>query len=300
MSIRAASAVFLALAAAGCGGNRTTEPPPLGETDRALLQRAELLLRRGDSAWYPAWEELAARPVPRELFVRGLIAWLIQDYKSVSASPEVFGERLDSHPRAEQWRRILAGLARIGGPAAEQAWLFVRDGRDPFARTMGAEILGRLGPAALPVLLSGIESTELKQAVAAARGLGRQRGSAEALKALVRVAFSHPDYRVRGEALEALGSYGGPESQAELVRALQREREPFALRKAAEALGRLGEQAVAPVLIDYMERCKSSADAEGVQAAQRALSALSGRNLGQRPERWRLWWAERARSGESR
>ncbi len=296
---RGASALLLPLflGLGGCGSTPPPRPKPLTREERDLFQQAEMNLKAGREAWWEAWKRIALDPRRARFFAKGILAWLFADFSRLEVSPDLFGRVLEENPRGLVWKRVLAGLERMGEPAVSVCMAFLKEGRDPIARGFGAQVAGRLGPGIVPPLVDLLEEGSPLQAAAAARALGFHKESPQAGKALLRAAKDASDYRVRGAALRALGRYGGAEAGALLVETLRSEKDPFLVMEAAKGLGFLGEKRAVPALIAAMEKGLAGKNKRLVQAVEFALQRITGRRFGPRPNLWKVWWAKEVQTG---
>ncbi len=282
----------------GCGGGPPVrKAAPLSRAERDLFQETEMNLKAGRETWWASWKKIAARPDRAELFAKGLVAWLFRDFSRKGVSPDLFGTFLEKDPRGLVWKRVLAGLGRMGDPAVRVVMLFIRRGRDPIARGMGAQIAGRMGPAIVPALVKELKEGPPLAAAASADALGYHKESPQAGKALLEAATGARDYRVRGAALRALGRFGGPDSRALLVETLQTAKDPFLVLEAAKGLGLLGEKKTVPALISALEKAVLRGDRRLARVVEKSLQEITGRRFGPRAELWRVWWAREVRAG---
>ncbi len=129
-------------------------------------------------------------------------------------------------------------------------------GDDPLIRRYLALALGRLGdPRAVPslrkVLQEASPDSDSQTVIYAAWALGAI-GDAAAVPDLLKAATSE-DRGIRKTAVHALGVFAGDEARAALVHALDDAAEDVRWN-AAVALGRRGDTASAPVLLQMMDR----------------------------------------------
>jgi len=136
------------------------------------------------------------------------------------------------------------------------------------------------------------------------------QASAEALAMLARPASSsdlatlasmHADPVVRWHALQGLARLGGPAVAETINTALAtgREPDPQIRREMVALLGRFGNDDSVSLLVQLLQR-----DPRLQQDAIRALTALTGVNMGRSPRQWEHWHAdirrERARTAAER
>ncbi len=251
----------------GCGGGPPVrKAAPLSRAERDLFQETEMNLKAGRETWWASWKKIAARPDRAELFAKGLVAWLFRDFSRKGVSPDLFGTFLEKDPRGLVWKRVLAGLGRMGDPAVRVVMLFIRRGRDPIARGMGAQIAGRMGPAIVPALVKELKEGPPLAAAASADALGYHKESPQAGKAL-------------------------------LVETLQTAKDPFLVLEAAKGLGLLGEKKTVPALISALEKAVLRGDRRLARVVEKSLQEITGRRFGPRAELWRVWWAREVRAG---
>ncbi len=256
-------------------------------------------LKAGRETWWASWKKIAARPDRALLFAKGLVAWLFRDFSRMGVSPELFGPVMEKDPRGLIWKRVLKGLGRMGDPAVQVVMLFLRRGRDPIARNMGAQIAGRMGPSVVPALVEELKKGKPQAAAASAEALGYHKESRAAGRALLEAASRAGDYRVRGAALRALGRYGGTGARGLLVETLQTAKDPFLAMEAAKGLGLLGEKKTVPVLISALEKAVLQGDRRLAEALEKSLGKITGRRFGPRADLWRVWWAKEVQGEES-
>lgn len=112
---------------------------------------------------------------------------------------------------------------------------------------------------------------------------------AVALGALAERVFDR-DFGVREIALHALAGYPARELEGALgqVRQALDAGDGDRVVAAARALAALGDLAAVPHLIDAL----AASDAEGQEAARRALRRLTSHDFGSSPRKWLTWWEE--------
>ncbi|HYE99547.1 MAG TPA: HEAT repeat domain-containing protein, partial [Planctomycetota bacterium] len=96
------------------------------------------------------------------------------------------------------------------------------------------------------------------------------------------------DAQVRAATAQALGNIGDPGINADVLNAVQVERDKWARVALAGASVRLVVREAIDPIIGWLE----DSDADVRIAAQRSLRGLTGANLGLDPEEWRTWRKE--------
>jgi len=165
---------------------------------------------------------------------------------------------------------------------------------DPRVRRYLALALGRLGDrAAVPALCETVTAPagDSETVIYAAWSLG-VLGDPAAVPDLVRLA-SHSDAGIRKAAIHALGAFAGPEAETALHAALSDAADDVRWN-AALALGRRGDAAATPVLLQMLDRnavervqagaaavTRDAPDAAGADTAEAVLveaASVSGRS----------------------
>jgi hypothetical protein len=181
--------------------------------------------------------------------------------------------------------RAIAELKQLGALAVPTLVGDLLEHDQPQPRELGVELLGYVGPPALPALVEVAERGSPRQQRAAARALGAIGVDERSLPVLRRLA-NDADFAVRADALRALRS-GGPPARALLLDRLRHDPDPFVTRVAALSLGAFPDRLVGEALITYLERCKGNIDSRGVEAAQQALQQVTGTTQVRSAEAWR-------------
>lgn len=314
-----AAALLAALFATGCAGAPATALHDPGEPSReqlAALRAAEAAYRAGDERLAELRDGLVADPVTAFWFTRMVVRDLIFVREAQVGSGELVtlqgeargrpGDDFDAAVRrgrdadasglflraAKGERspvevRALAQIDALGAHAVPCITLDLCRHKQALVRQLGVDLLGRLGPAAMPGVDRLAGSGEPQDRRTAAQALGAMPASAATFAALERLA-EDADYGVRGAALRSL-EHGGPRGGRLLRKRLAEDPDPFVRRSAAFGLGGHCDRPSAEALVAYLERCQREQDARGADAAQEALQALS-RTAGPRTvHAWRSW-----------
>jgi HEAT repeat protein len=152
-------------------------------------------------------------------------------------------------------------------------------------RELGVELLGKVGPAALPSLQPLLADADPKLRRWGMRAVAAMPFGAATRDLLVRGA-ADADFGVRSEALRGFEG-GGPAEQQLLRKALVQDPDPLVRRSAAQALAGYRDRETAALLIEYLERCERERETLGRQIAQESLQTLSGSKGKRTPEAWR-------------
>ena len=169
----------------------------------------------------------------------------------------------------------IESLGRIEDASAAPLLVAAITGADRVPDTDGAtavraaagEALGRLGPAAVPVLLEALRGRHVKLRETAIGALGAVGGPA--VVATLGDMVADDRSRVRQAAMTALVRAAGPEAVPALSRALAH-RDPTTRRCAADALGTRHESAA----VDAVKAALADPDRTVRDAAVRALASI--------------------------
>lgn len=301
-------AFLLPLACAG--GAERYDPGPVTPERQQVLAQAERSYRAGEP-WDELRAQIVADPVSSFWFTRMLVSELLERREGSVSQGEIWRTPLDQVASSTS--------ARTGTPSSDPLLRAAAGQRDPVAtraleafdslgaaavpcvcedllvheqtyvRQLGVELLGRIGPAALPALAelqrgTAVERRTAAQAIAAMAPDGRTFAELRRLA-------GDADFDVRGTALAGMppADAGVPGVGAFLRERLAADEDPFVRRAAAQALGGHPEPATAEALIAYLERCDREGDSRGAHAAQAALQRLAGRRGQRTAASWRSW-----------
>jgi len=162
--------------------------------------------------------------------------FLLLQRNSIPHLCELLGDLSSSKPR----RIICDALSKVGSNGIELMVPFLKDKRWYLVRNI-VYILGRLG----------------KQE--AVQYLGK--------------ALRHPDVRVRREALQALGFIGGSEAMQHMMDSLE-DRDPKIRGIAALNLGRMGEEALAPLMERMLSKEFHKREVQEIRAFFKAVGMI--------------------------
>lgn len=291
MALRDATRLLLPLLALwGCAGAppepRLYDPGQLAPEQARALKQAEQAYRAQDAAFDGQRDALAGDPVTACWLTRFLVRDILwaRERRDVGQGEVLRAAAGRADPVETRAREQLLAL---GGAAASTLVKDLLESSLGDRRELGVELLGGIGPAALPDVDPVLADGDPRVRRSAVRVLAAMPFGPEVGQRLRRAA-ADPDFGVRGEALRGLG--GGGEAEAALLRsALAGDADPFVRRAAAQALGGFRDQAAAVALIDYLERCKRERESQGEQTAQAALQAISGSRGPRTVEAWRAW-----------
>ncbi len=197
---------------------------------------------------------------------------------------------------ASKCRGLDAALPRILGAAvAATSRAYVRDvvlvRGTPAVRTAAARALGAVGDreAVLP-LVAVLRENDLFLRAEALFALGQLHddGAVPAMS----IFLAGDDPRLREAAARALGVLGSAKALPGLVRALD-DPAPRVAESAATALSLLAPAGVAvsvPAILARWDKARGKDD-RLEEAFERALSRITGAEVGSDPELWRSWWA---------
>lgn len=269
---------------AGEGAFPARRPDPAG---LERLKEAERLWRAGDDeAFAQARGELDQDPVLAFWLARMLVrdALFLRDAATADA---------DTMVGPPPWERPFDALVAMGEAAAPCVVLDLLRQRSVDLRDFGARVLHAMGPAALPAWERTFDVADplvRRYAVHAVTGWEADDGGR--VFALLEHATRDPDFGVRAQAWRAIGEAGGDQG-ARLRAALAAEADGFVQRAIVDALGHQGDVESAEAVVGFLEGAAQVGDADGMEAAQRALMRMSGTNEPASPVSWRRWLAER-------
>ena len=152
---------------------------------------------------------------------------------------------LDGQPPALR-REAVKVLASFADPRAVPALVQAMADPDDTVVTEAVDALAHSGPAALPAILSALESGRTATRRCVAKALGQRPGSA-VVQALVR-ALGDPDADVRRSAARSLGELKDPWSLDGLLAAL-RDTSGGVAQEAATAVGQIGDPRAVEALV---------------------------------------------------
>ncbi|MFN3244632.1 MAG: HEAT repeat domain-containing protein [Planctomycetota bacterium] len=305
-SARVAASLLAAIAVAACAGTPETYTPGVMTKEQIARCREVAQAYFDRKPEYQAMrDELREDELASKWFVRYLIHGIVtmREGQSVLLSEEKV--RLDKIRRQRKAPprfdlpgqrddlRAIHQIVAMGEPAVEVVIEDLLKDRQEFLRTIGVEILAGVGDAAVPNLLALAKGGDARQQGQAARALGAIGARGPALAALRELAGS-PEWRVRSDAAQALGT-GGVEARTLLIAMLQ-DGDPFVQRKAAETLASYPDAIAAGALVDFLESCKERNEWNGELAAQNALQQIAGSKGPRTAQAWRHF-VEQLREG---
>lgn len=223
--------------------------------------------------------------------VRNNLEKFLRDY--VKTNYDMVEEGLRSEePR---WREIAAGT--IGFSERRDAvytLVPLLADSNPCVRSNALLSLWKVGDKSTPLkpILERLQDEDgvVQQgaALALTTVLARGRGEEESLLPLIQALRSENPY-VRSHAARALGVLGNPGAMSALIKALDDE-VPLVRIRAALALGSIGDAEAVKSLAQHLSDSNPNVQA----ACFKALTAITGRNLGLEQMGWIQWYEERS------
>jgi HEAT repeat protein len=208
----------------------------------------------------------------------------------------------------ETARALLLSVERKPDPVVAQALADALAGsvKPDILAWLESEALGTKQPEVLRACLEALAAVEAPDAVPklveiyggskdvavlheAVRALGRAGGAGA--RPVVMAAASHPEWRVRLAAADVLPDLAkGDETLLAPTKALVLDPEARVRRAVAMAIGEAKLEALAPDLIDLLEKDSRLRTRE---AARQALKKIGGCDYGHDAAAWRQWWKMR-------
>lgn len=248
----------------------------------ARLVELENAYRRGDDAGFAALcAAIADRPVPSFWLARMLIREVLG-----ARDRGIDGER--ALVTVPPWQRPADLLVAMGAAAAPCIVVDLLGNPHADRRELGAELLARLGPDALPAWIRAhsVDDTRVR------RKALEVVSSWEPLPPLAETslldATRDADFGVRAAAFTALGRAGRAQS-ARLVAALASEPDPFVQRAIASSLVAMPSRDAAQAVVAFLERSTMAGDVESADLADEVLRRMSGRGERTALATWRQW-----------
>ncbi|MBI3831192.1 MAG: protein kinase [Planctomycetes bacterium] len=206
--------------------------------------------------------------------------------KPKERKPEPFEIAADKVLKGSPEERLQAAydLGVLADSRAEPRLVAALLDQDADVSLAAADALGKL-PAIKDT--KGIEAHLANNAPGTRRAAARALGLAKPLNDGAAMAAALPrerDASVQAEIAMAMGRVRSPKAGGALL-ALLSDGAPAAKRKAAWALGQLGSPLACPALVDTLERAGD--DKELKAEAAGALSAITGKSMGEDPVKWR-------------
>lgn len=172
------------------------------------------------------------------------------------------------------WRRPFDALTALGPAAVPCVVLDLLRQRSADLRDLGAELLHAMGPGALSAwerVASVPDPSVRRYVIQALRGWSDPRA-----EALLERARADSDFGVRAEAYRSIAAQEG--DVGPLLRdALGAERDRFVRRAIVEGLGAQGGAENAVAIVAFLESAIADRDRDGVETANLALMAMTGR-----------------------
>jgi len=302
MSLRSASLVLLLAACATPKDSASAGSPKAAPKDSTahvvpLAQLPEAQKRvltayaRGGDEWEREREDVLADPALTSFLVDNLIVEMVRAHAGLTGAEPARSRRA--------FDRAVNELVRVGEPSLPQlvGLLEVSDG---IVSALASYTLRQLGkPAALAVepLLDSPNTETRRRAAAVLEKLPHTADNEPELrKRLVRLALSDPEWLVRAEAAQTLGSRGHNDRVSEPWRKALEEclfdSDPAVADAAARGLTTLGDARAIPALINSLERTAQAGNLRVFKATQTALRALSAGQVQPDVAAWRKWWDE--------
>jgi HEAT repeat protein len=266
-----------------------------------LLERSTdillALIFNVESDEYPGFVVDALEELIGEALGRGKLDLAVRALSSLGASTQLGGQKMREHARRlELFRRRVAGRAQIAlvagilrdnvGPAqmeraAEYLRGVAREGVEEFANLLAEErdrrvrarmcqVLARVGPVMVPVLVPRLDDTRWYVVRNLLYVLGRIGHESAFLPLIPLLDHQHP--RVRVEAIRALALVGGEAAAGPILRCVP-DHDPTVCRAAVKALGSLRSDEGVPVLRDLLTRPVTADD--DLDVRQEAVTALA-------------------------
>ncbi len=239
-----------------------------GDEALEVLRKAEAAWRARDVEGFTAARDgVAADPVAAFWLSRMLIRDTLFLRRQV-------GEDAAALVGEPAWRRPFDALTSFGSAAVPCVVLDLLRQRSADLRDLGAELLHAMGPAVLPAWerVAAVPDPAVRRyVVQALRGWSDLRA-----ESLLESARTDADFGVRAEAYRSIAAQGrdvGP-----LLReALAAEQDPFVCRAIVEGLGAQGGADNAAAIVGFLETAIADRDRDGVETANLALMAMTGR-----------------------
>jgi HEAT repeat protein len=182
-------------------------------------------------------------------------------------------------------------LGELRDPRAIEPLIGALKDKVGIVRIISAEALAKIGRPALGHLLFALEDKNPYIRLGSARALGEMK-ALDAIEPLINVALKDVDQSVQNYAALALWEIKDPLGLSVIVMPLTRalNDEYWVVRsRAAIALGEIKDPYGVEPLIDVMQNDK---DPDVKKRAEIALEEITGKILGQDPEKWLKWWEE--------
>ncbi|HSE94623.1 MAG TPA: HEAT repeat domain-containing protein, partial [Methylomirabilota bacterium] len=294
----------------GATGFLSRDDPVLVELRREITESChpDVLLERStdillalifnvESDDYPGFVVDALEELIGEALGRGKLDLAVRVLSSLGASTQLGGQKMREHARRlELFRRRVAGRAQIAlvagilrenvSPeqmegAAEYLRGVAREGVEEFANLLAEErdrrvrarmcqVLARVGPVMVPVLVPRLDDTRWYVVRNLLYILGRIGHESAFLPLIPLLDHQHP--RVRVEAIRALALVGGEAAAGPILRCVP-DHDPTVCRAAVKAVGSLRSDEGVPVLRDLLTRPVTADDHLEIQ--QEAVTALA-------------------------
>jgi len=209
-------------------------------------------------------------------------------------------------------KKTVEALGKLGDDRAVASLIVALKDKDRYVRVAAVEALGNLGKPAIESLIASLTDENSRIRKGAAEVLNELDWEAKnesekilyliakqewnkcvklggpAVKPLI-AALKDKDRDVRKKAAEALGKLGDGRAVESLIAALK-DKNGHIRAAAAEALGRIGGNSAVKPLIAALKDKYSYVRA----GAAKALENITGQNFGQYPRKWQQWWDENA------
>jgi hypothetical protein len=281
-------AAALGLAACGSAPAPAADAsgPPLDEAQQRQLKEAERLYRAGDAGFAVARDALAAQPATAWWLARLLVRDVVWYTDHQQADDATFLNEATGR-KSTRLERARGELAALGAAAVPCIVADLLKSRFNDRRALGAQLLAQIGPAALPQMAPLLRDNDARLRRLGAEALGHMPRGPEVDAELRRLA-GDPDFTVRATAYEGLAR-GGPEVAPLLRQALLEDPDPFVRRALPPLLQRFHDRETALALVEYLRRATEAGDGRGVEAARKALVAMSGLRGNLNVAGWQGW-----------
>ena len=262
-----------------------------GELTPAQWEKCKALevAYRGQAPEHPTLrDELAKDPVASAYYVRMLIrdVFLVREGRPLGESEDLLLAAAKVKDPVEV--RAFAEVKALGAAAVPTVVGYLLRHPQALEREVGIELIGQIGPAAVPALRELAHDAEARHRRVAARALAAASTGSDVFEALAGLA-KDDDFKVRADAMRGLQVAGGAEAAALLRERLRDDADPFVRQKAAQALVAHPERETGLALVDYLERCIREKDSPGERIGQASLKALAGATGPRTVSAWRTW-----------
>jgi HEAT repeat protein len=200
-------------------------------------------------------------------------------------------------PGQRRDERAFRQIVAIGKPAIDVIVNDLARSSQEFLRSIGIELLARLGDEAVPKLLKLARKGSSQEQRVAARALGQIGARGVSLEALRQLSQSK-EWNIRSAAASGLAA--GSLGARDLLVQMLGDEDAFVRRKAGEALANYRDSVAVGALVDFLVACQTSKDWEGELSAQTALRTLAKSSGPRSVASWRRFASELAEEEDGR